>query len=199
MNPRLKVLNLETAKYECVFPVCGGICCKNGRPGVEPAEIARLEAELPRFFPHLRPEARQKIEREGFLSARTKDGCKTLRVSSGWCVFFNEGCVLHKVGAEEGDRFKYKPWRCVAFPLDVAPNGDWFVRQWNERGEAWDLFCLDPAESPRPASETLAAEVSFVEALTRGSEGWRKEEPSHGNARRRTVARRPGDPGKRKR
>ena len=35
-----------------------------------------------------------------------------MRVVDGWCVFFNQGCVLHKLGASEGDKFRYKPAPC---------------------------------------------------------------------------------------
>jgi hypothetical protein len=162
-HPRLKVLNLDTAHFDCVFPSCGGVCCQNGRPGVEKHEIAKLEKNLRKFEPHLRPEARRVIERGGFLSNRKKEGCSTLRVVGGWCVFFNEGCVLHKVGAIEGDRFEYKPWRCVAFPLDYTKKGEWFVRQWKFKGEAWDLFCLNPKESPKLARDTLQGEIAYLE------------------------------------
>ena len=37
----LAVENLDAATFKCVFPVCGGICCKNGRPGIEPDERAK--------------------------------------------------------------------------------------------------------------------------------------------------------------
>lgn len=88
-----------------------------------------------------------------------------LAVEGGWCVFANEGCVLHKVGASEGEKFRYKPWRCVAFPLERSKNGKWHVRQWKLHGEAWDLFCLNPAESPKPAGETLRDELAFAAEL----------------------------------
>ena len=59
---------------------------------------------MPRVLPHLRPEARKVVEAEGFLSKRTKLKHPMLRVVGGWCVMFNGGCVLHKVGAAEGER-----------------------------------------------------------------------------------------------
>jgi hypothetical protein len=162
---KLEIENLDKAHFDCVFPVCGGVCCKNGRPGLEPKEIAAVDANLAKFLPHLRPKARKRIEQRGFLTTRKKEGCPTLAVSEGWCVFHNEGCVLHKVGALEGDRWKYKPWRCIVFPLSRDPKtARWHVRQWKFRGEAWDLFCLNPKESPKKASETLAGEIEFANA-----------------------------------
>jgi hypothetical protein len=166
--------NLDTGHFECVFPTCGGICCANGRPPVEAAEEARITANLAKFLPHLRPEARARIETEGYLSKRKKEGLNALAVSKGWCVFANEGCVLHKVGASEGDRWKYKPWRCIAFPLERSKSGKWHVRQWKLKREAWDLFCLNPAESPKKAADTIASEVAFVAELERGRERWRR-------------------------
>jgi hypothetical protein len=174
VSPRLKVLNLEQARFECVYPSCGGICCKNGRPGVEEAEVERIDQILPAVLPSLRPEARRLIERQGYLSQRRKDGRPMLRVAGGWCVFFSGGCALHKAGAEAGDAFRFKPWRCSAFPLDQRPDGAWVVRQWGVEGEAWDLFCLNPEESPRRAEETLAGERRFVAELEGGGERWRR-------------------------
>ncbi len=171
--PKVPISNLETAHFDCVFPTCGGICCKNGRPPVETAEYARIAENLPKFLPHLRPEARAKIEKDGFISKRQKEGLPALAVSQGWCVFANEGCVLHKVGATEGDRWKYKPWRCIAFPLERSKSGKWHVRQWKLKGEAWDLFCLNPEESPKKPAESIAGEIDFVHELEHGRERWR--------------------------
>ena len=173
-EPVIAIENLEQARFECVYPTCGGICCKNGRPGIEEGERARIEANLAKFTPHLRPEARKLVETKGFLTRREKEGKRMLAVVGGWCVFFHEGCVLHKVGAEEGDRWAYKPWNCVTFPLERQHPGEpWYVRQWGTKGEGWDLFCLNPKESPKPARETLAAEIEFAEGVARGDEAWR--------------------------
>ncbi len=173
--PGVPIENLKTATFDCVFPTCGGVCCKNGRPPVEAAEEARIAKNLQRFLPHLRPAARARIEKGGFVTARRKEGLPVLAVSEGWCVFANEGCVLHKVGATEGDRWKYKPWRCIAFPLERSKRGEWHVRQWKLKGEAWDLFCLNPKESPKKAARSLASEIDFVNELENGRERWRRE------------------------
>jgi hypothetical protein len=166
LPPKLPVANLATARFDCVFPTCGGICCMNGRPAVEPAEQRALAENLPKFLPHLRPAARRLIEKSGFLSDEQKEGLPTLKTSQGWCAFFKDGCVLHQVGAAEGDRFKYKPWRCALFPLTRdKKSGEWYVRQHGQRGEAWDLFCLNPAESPKTADATLASEVAHLQKL----------------------------------
>src|SRR5437763_448902 len=112
LSPRasLPVINLAQAKFECIFGRgCEGICCHNGRPGVYPEEVEILETHLEKFLEHLRPEARAVIAKRGFLSGRRKQGLPMLRVVDGWCVFFHQGCVLHKVGAAEGDTYRYKP------------------------------------------------------------------------------------------
>lgn len=171
--PAVPIDNLDRARFRCVFPVCGGVCCKNGRPSVEPAEDRRIAQNLAKFLPHLRPRARQVVERRGFTTRRRKAGKPMLAVVDGWCVFFHEGCVLHKVGAAEGDAFRYKPWPCAAFPLSKERDGTWTVRQWGHRGEAWELFCLDPDEDPTPARRSLAGERRFVDRLEGGAERWR--------------------------
>src|SRR5271155_3383206 len=90
----LAVDNLDAATFKCVFPVCGGICCKNGRPGVEADEKVKIEKHLGKFLPHLRESAREHILEHGWLTHRVKDGLRTIAVEGGWCVFANEGCVF---------------------------------------------------------------------------------------------------------
>jgi len=160
----LPVVNAETATFDCSFGRgCEGICCKNGRPSVGPDEAATIKKHLKKFLPHLRPEARKLIEREGFLSRRVKVGRPMIRVSDSWCVFFNKGCVLHKVGIADGDAYQYKPIQCALFPLEIDPdNGEWYVRQWDYRNEDWDLFCLNPKNSKRKASDALADEMALA-------------------------------------
>lgn len=159
------VVNAETATFDCVFGRgCDGKCCQNGRPSVSPAEAKVIKRVLARTLPHLRPEARKLVEAEGFLSKRTKVGQPMVRVSGGWCVFFNAGCVLHKIGAEDGDAYQYKPTQCALFPLEKGDDG-WYVRQWGLDGEQWDLFCLNPKQSDRPAVESLAEELALAGKL----------------------------------
>ena len=62
-------------------------------------------------------------------------------------MFFNDGCVLHKVGAADGDAYQYKPSQCALFPLEKGDDGRWLVRQWGYDDEDWDLFCLNPKAS----------------------------------------------------
>lgn len=170
----LAVENLDAATFKCVFPVCGGICCKNGRPAVEPDEQARIEKHLAKFLPHLRPSARAHVEKNGWLTNRVKDGFRTIAVEGGWCVFANEGCTFQKVGMSEGEPWKYKPSACVRFPLERTKGGTWYIRQWGYRGEAWDLFCLNPDENPTPASESLADEVRYEAARAKKKQRGRK-------------------------
>src|SRR5438132_6751694 len=157
----LNVENLATATFKCVFPVCGGICCKNGRPPVERDEQVKITANLRRFLPYLRDSARKHVEKKGWLTRRVKNGNRTVAVEGGWCVFANEGCVLQKVGMAEGQPWKYKPSICVSFPLEKTRGGSWYIRQWTYRGAAWDLFCLNPKEDPTPASVSLKDEIAF--------------------------------------
>ncbi len=159
----LPVINLSEAKFECIFGRgCDGICCHNGRPPVYPEELETLADNLHKFLPELRPEARRAVEEDGYLSRRRKRGLPMLRVVDGWCVFFNQGCVLHKVGGAEGDTFRYKPAACALFPLARNSKGDWYVRQKGVEGEEWDLFCLDPQISSVPASVSLQEELKLA-------------------------------------
>ncbi len=159
------VANAATATFDCVFGRgCDGICCKNGRPSVDADEQAVIEKVLPRVLLHLRPEAHKLVKADGFLSHRTKLGNPMLRVVGGWCVLFNGGCVLHKIGTEDGDPYQYKPTQCALFPLEKGEAG-WYVRQWGHEGEQWDLFCLNPKESARLAVEALAGELELAAKL----------------------------------
>ena len=159
----LRVSNLREARFECTFGRgCDGICCREGRPPVYPDEIGRIRANLATLLPMMRPEAAAAAERDGFTCRRRKAGEVTLRVVKGWCIFFREGCVLHRAGAEEGDKFRYKPIVCAMFPLQRDRRRGWYVRQKGSRNERWDLPCLDPAKTKAPAARTLAEELALV-------------------------------------
>ena len=53
--------------------------------------------------------------------------------------------------------------------LTDPDGGEWYVRQWGEEGEQWDLFCLNPANSPLTAVEALGAEIALAAKLDTGS------------------------------
>ena len=162
---RLTLLNLDSATFECTFGRgCDGVCCRNGRPGVSHDEARRIDGNLPSILPLLRAEARAVADREGYLSRRRKEGRRLARVVGGWCVFFNQGCVLHRLGAAEGASFRYKPLVCSVFPLTKDARERWYVRQKGYKGEIWDLKCLDPGSSAVPARDSLQRELSMVEA-----------------------------------
>jgi len=164
MATSLPLVNGETATFECTFGRgCEGICCQNGRPCTETEERQEIEDNLDKFLPHMRPEAVRLVRTQGIASNRVKKGGKMLRVVGGWCVFFNKGCVLHKVGATEGDSYKYKPYVCSVFPLHRSTGDkDYYVRQWGYEGEVWDLFCLNPQATTKKAVDTLTDEIGIV-------------------------------------
>jgi Fe-S-cluster containining protein len=163
MREALTVLNGEDATFECTFGRgCDGICCQNGRPMLYPDESERTKENLHKFLPEMRPESRKLVERDGFLSRRRRFGLPMIRVQGGWCVFFNRGCVLHKVGGAEGDVFKYKPIVCALFPLGKDENDQWYVRQWGYKGEKWDLFCLNPNNTSIRAVDSCAGELALA-------------------------------------
>ena len=168
LNLPVVVSNAATATFECTFGRgCEGICCKNGRPSVNADERERIDGVMERAMPLLRPEARALVERDGYLSKRTKLGLPMVRVSDGWCVLFNKGCVLHTIGAEDSDPLQYKPTQCALFPLEPGDDGDWYVRQWKLHGEQWDLFCLNPANTSVKAVEALAGELTLAATVER--------------------------------
>src|SRR5260221_11454536 len=172
----LPVINLETAKFECIYGRgCEGICCHNGRPPVYPEEIEAIDANLAKFLPELRSKARTLVEKKGYLSNRRKLGLPMLRTVDSWCVFFNQGCVLHKVAAAEGDTYRYKPAACALFPLAKDENDQWYVRQKDYKGEPWNLFCLEPNESTPPARETVQDEVQLAARYDREADEARQK------------------------
>jgi hypothetical protein len=161
----LEVINLDEARYECTFGRgCDGVCCRTGRPPLTPPEVAKLDAHLPRFLDLLRPAARAAIRRSGYL-LRCSRRRPRLRIAAGWCVFFRDGCVLHRAGLAEGDKFKYKPALCAVFPLSQNERGRWYVRQKGYDGEIWDLPCLDPTPTTTPAAESLREELALAATL----------------------------------
>jgi Fe-S-cluster containining protein len=166
---RLTLLNLDSARFECTFGRgCEGACCRNGRPPVYAEEARRIDEDLHRILPLLRPEARAAVDNGGYLSRRRKAGLSTARVVAGWCVFFNQGCALHRLGAANGAAFRYKPWVCAIFPLAKDQRDRWYVRQKGYKGEIWDLACLDPRSSAVPAAVSLQQETTRVEEWESG-------------------------------
>lgn len=101
----------------------------------------------------------------------------TLAVVDRYCIFWNDGCALHKLGAAEGDKNRYKPSTCITFPLDETEDGHWYVRQRGLLDEAWNLPCLDPHASTRSGAESLTEEVTFATRLEAGDEAWRSHAP----------------------
>lgn len=163
MAVALPILNLNEATFECIFGRgCDGKCCQNGRPSVSAAEQRSIKKVMKRTLPLLRPEARELIEKEGYLSKRMKLGQPMVRVLDGWCVFFNKGCVLHQLGIEDGESYQYKPIQCALFPVEHH-KGEWYIRQWDYKDEDWDLFCLNPKQSKLPAAKSLNAEIELAE------------------------------------
>lgn len=170
----LTVMNAESARFRCVWPTCGGACCSESRPPASEGEIARIAKAVPRVLERLRPEARRVVARGGWVTKRVKEGRRTLAVSARYCVFYNEGCVLHVLGASEGDKNRYKPGTCITFPLDRDDHDRWYVRQHGVASEAWtELACLDPKASREKAVDTLGEEITFAERVEAGLERWR--------------------------
>ena len=158
----LTILNPK-ARFECTFGRgCEGVCCRNGRPPIDREEIEAVDRRLQEIESMMRPEAASAVRKDGYLSRRRAMGERMARVVRGWCVFYNQGCVLHRLGAQEDDPFRYKPFACAVFPLSRDQRGRWYVRQRGFKSEKWDLFCLDPAASPAPALESLKPEVELA-------------------------------------
>jgi hypothetical protein len=167
-NLEFPIVNVEQATFDCTFGRgCDGVCCRDGRPPVYRDEAGCITANLDKFLPALRPEARILIKAHGYLSRRRKAGQPTMRVAAGWCVFFNRGCVLHRIGAEEGDKYRYKPAVCAIFPITKDQHDRWQVRQKGYNGEIWDLSCLDPTASTMPATVSLQDEIALVQQYSR--------------------------------
>jgi len=166
----LPLLNGAEATFECTFGRgCDGKCCQNGRPGLYDDEQKRIKKHLKKILPMLRPAARKVIEEHGIITRRVREGLPLAPVIGGWCVFFNEGCVLHKLGAAEGDKYRYKPIQCSLFPLLPDDDGNWYVRQHGYKNEPWDLFCLAPSNSNVPAVESLQEEMALAASLSKPS------------------------------
>jgi hypothetical protein len=128
--------------------------------------LERINARLPDLLPLFSPRARAVVEKQGVVTRRIRHGLPLAPVVDGWCVFFNQGCILHKLGAAEGDTLKYKPLQCSLFPLLWDDNGQWYVRQRGYQAENWnDLSCLDPRLSSKKAVDSLRGELGLAATL----------------------------------
>lgn len=157
------VINQATARFECTFGRgCDGVCCSKGRVPILFEEESQIDRAFPDVLPLMRPEAREVVERSGYMTSRWR-----LRKVGRYCVFFNQGCTLHKIGEARGNKFAYKPLQCALFPLDLDPRGNWYVRQKGYKNERSDLFCLAPSDTTPRAAETSKDEWSFAARISR--------------------------------
>lgn len=163
----IPLLNAQTATFECSYGRgCKGDCCTNGRPGLSVKEQTAINSNLDKILPLLKPKCREIIEKKGIATKRTRHGLPLAAVVDSWCIYFNDGCALHKAGAMEGDVMKYKPMQCAIFPLLWDDKGEWYVRQWGYQDETWDdLFCLNPKNTKTPAAESLQNEMNLAASL----------------------------------
>lgn len=163
----IPLLNAATATFDCSYGRgCKGDCCTNGRPGLTTDEQAAINNNLDKILPLLKPAARKIIERDGIVTRRTRHGIPLAAVLDKWCIYFNDGCVLHKAGANEGNSLKYKPRQCAIFPLLWNDEGQWYVRQWGYQDETWpELFCLNPKNSTKAAAESLQQEMNLAASI----------------------------------
>jgi hypothetical protein len=167
VNFELEIVNLQEAKYECRYGKgCNGHCCREGRPLVYAEEIERLDANLDKFLPLMRKEARERLWQRGYLTQRRRLGERVMRNAQGWCIFFNDGCILHRIGETEGDKFRYKPAVCSLFPIQLDEHDRWYVRQKGYKREQWDLECLAPEWSNVPAAQSLREEIALARRFT---------------------------------
>jgi hypothetical protein len=166
-----RILNIDQARFDCTYGRgCAGVCCREGRPLIYPEEKERIDANLERFLPAMRLEARAAVGRRGYLRLRRRLGQRVLRGAGGWCVFYNQGCVLHRAGEKEGDRFRYKPAVCTLFPIQTDARDRWYVRQKGYQGERWGLFCLDSQSTGVPAAVSLREEIALARRFDEDSE-----------------------------
>lgn len=164
-----KVMNLETARFECTYGRgCEGLCCQNSRPPIDEPEEKQIKKVLKRALPLMRPKAARLVEKQGFVSNRKKGGGHSLRVVDTWCVFFHKGCILHQLGAEEGDTLKYKPVTCALFPVERYGDDGWYIRQAEYSWEQWDLHCLKSTPKTPLAKETLGFELGLARECDEG-------------------------------
>ena len=166
-----RILNIDQARFDCTYGRgCDGVCCREGRPLVYAEEQLRIDGHLEHLVPLMRPEARAVLRRRGYLRDRRRLGQRVLRGAAGWCIFYNQGCVLHRAGEADGDRFRFKPAVCSLFPIQTDSLDRWYIRQKGYRGETWDLFCLDPCNTSVPADVSLSAEIALARQFEEGSD-----------------------------
>src|SRR5262249_61667192 len=61
--PLIQIENLHNARFRCVFPECGGLCCKTGRPSVTVDDVERIEEAYDKVEPLMRADVRRDLDR----------------------------------------------------------------------------------------------------------------------------------------
>lgn len=181
----LVLVNADTARFECSYGRgCDGICCSNSTPPVDPEKQQVINSVVPEILPLLRPGARAMIEQMGYIDPEeVHEGNPSIRVESDWCVFFNKGCVLHKVGADRGDSTWAKPVACYLFPIDHDSQGRWYIRQHGVDDEQWtELPCLAGTPDMPLAVTTLGFEMEMAARLSAKDQTTDEPNPVAGQA-----------------
>ena len=126
-------LDVLEKEFCCDLDTCRGCCCVEGDAGapVTDEELKQIEAALPNLLPHMTPEAREVVQKQG-LSYIDPSGEQVLSiVNDKDCIFARTDhkgwtyCLIEKI---QNSKFKIqnfpKPISCHLYPIRLTKVGE---------------------------------------------------------------------------
>ncbi len=131
LDNKLIATSLFEEFFVCDIATCEGVCCVHGDSGapLEDEEKDILEAELKKILPHLKPEGRVAIKKQG-VSVIDADGDLVTPLINGeecaYSYYTDNGtcfCGIEKAYLEGETMFR-KPISCHLYPIRVKNIGE---------------------------------------------------------------------------
>ena len=125
-------LDVLEKEFCCDLDTCRGCCCVEGDAGapVTDEELKQIEAVLPTLLPHMTPEAREVVQKQG-LSYIDPSGEQVLSIVNGKdCIFARTDhkgwtyCLIEKCQKSDVRSQMAKPISCHLYPIRLTKVGE---------------------------------------------------------------------------
>ena len=137
-------LDVLEKEFCCDLQTCRGCCCIEGDAGapVTDEELQIIRQMLPELLPHMTPEAREVVEKQG-LSYLDPSGEQVLSIVNGKdCVFARTDhngwcyCLIEKLTKNNSVNSQFiKPISCHLYPIRLTQVGEYTGVEYHR----WDI------------------------------------------------------------
>lgn len=139
LNDTIVSAEIFKRKFVCDLAKCKGACCVEGDAGapLTPDEVTKLESNLDKIVPYMRPEGMQAVEFEGVSYLDSENEPVTMLVKGKECafVYFDKNqtalCAIESA-YRAGQIENIKPISCSLYPIRVKQYQDFKALQFDE-------------------------------------------------------------------